>query len=678
MASDKDILQSARERYSDAEDGWSQVKTDYLEDYRFSRLGEQWPVDILQRRRTAGRPALTINRMPPFIRQVVNSCRQSRPSVSVRPVDSHADVKTAEIMAGLIRNIEAVSNADIAYDTAVENVCSGGFGFVGIEFDYACDDTFDMDLRIRAYPNPLAVLWDPLSEAEDSSDWDYAFVSEEMQRDAFLKEYPDADADSSNFVNDAHLTGWFEKEMVRIAQYYEREKVPRKIVLLVGTDNNSEIVDAERYADPGVKELFDQAGFRPARERSVESYRITQRLITGKEVLDTKSWRASSIPLIPMYGDQINVEGRRYFRSMIHDAIDAQRIHNYSRSTATEVVSLSPRGPFLGEAGTFDTDREKWNNINQENYPFIEYKKGTQRPERPEFSGIPDGAMNEAAAALEDMKFIIGVSNPALGVPDNRVISGKAKRMERQESDMSTFHIPDNQNRMIRAVGKCLLEMIPEIYDGPRIVRVLGQDGKAQTVPINQNIPGSDKVFDITVGKYDLVIESGPSYSTKREESAEMITSFMSAAPQTAPVLGPMLAKMSDWPEAEKVSQMLATMMPPAARAVFDGTPPPPPQPPPEVLAEQAKAQADMAIAQQKAQLDSQLEQQRATNKASIERTQAEADIEVMRLKAAAEIQIEREKATVQLELKRQEAQLSAELKLLTAAQPKPQGMAAQ
>lgn len=670
MASEKDVLQDAREKYADAEDGWSEVKTQYIDDYRFARLGEQWPVDILQRRRTAGRPALTINRMPPFIRQVVNDGRKNRPGISVRPADSGADVGTAEVLGGIIRNIESNSKADIAYDIALENACSGGFGFVHVDFEYACDDTFDLDIKINAVPNPLAILWDPLTEATDSSDWDYAFISEEMEKEAFEHEYPGKRSEASGFASDAHILPWFSKEMVRLARYYERTKVPRKILLLTGPLSQQPIVvDAEKYADPETRAMYDMDGWAVVRERSVESYLITHRLMTGAEILDEKSWRASCIPIIPCYGEELNIEGRRYFRSMIHDAIDAQRVHNYSRSTATEVVSLSPRIPFIGPKGTFDADPEKWGNINTENYPYLEYVDKGAPPQRPQFSGIPDGALNEAAAALEDMKFIIGVSNPSLGMPDARVISGKAKRMEREESDTSTFHLLDNQNRMIRATGQCVLEMIPTVYNGPRIVRVLGMDGKPSSVPINQAIKGMDRVFDVTTGKYDVVMEAGPSYTTRREEAAEMITNFIQAAPNTAPILGPMLAKMSDWPEAEKVSQMLATVMPPQARAVFDGTPVPPPGPPPEVLAEQAKAQADMAIAQQKAQNDFTLEQQRSKNKVDIERIQAAADIEVMRMKAGAEIELMRQKANVELELRREEARISAEIKAMTAVQ---------
>ena len=659
------ILHEARERFAESQDAWSELKVQALDDMKFGRLGEQWPVDIAQRRQIAGRPCMTINRMPSFIRQVVNDGRQNRPSIKVRPVDSQADVQTAEIMSGLIRHIESISDADVAYDTALDNQASGGFGFATVDVDYACDDSFDKEIKIGAVHNPLAVDWDAFTESYDSSDWGYAFISQVMPEEKFEKKYPDKAKKSDIDMSEAYMAPWFEGKAVRLSKYYEKVSKTRKIVLL--SDGN--VVDAETYAKN--KDVFDLAGATVLREREAESYEIVVRLITGADILDEKRWRGSIIPVIPFWGDSFNIEGRRYMNSLIHDAKDSQRIYNFSRSTATELISLAPKVPWMGRKGAFKTDQEKWTNVNTESYPFIEYD-GDIPPMRQPFAGPPEGAINEAMMASEDMKAIIGISNPSLGMPDNRVISGKAKQMERHESDTGTFHFTDNQHRSIRCIGRILLELIPQVYSGERVVRILGYDGKAQAVPLGQPIPlpnGGTKVFNLSAGKYDLSVEAGPSYTTRREEAVDALSTIVSAAPMTAPILAPQLVRMFDMPDSEKVTAMLATAMPPAARAIFDGTPPPPPGPPPEVVAEQQKAQAQMAISQQKAQQDFQLEQQRAQNKTQIEQTQAQADIAVMHLKAQAEIEIERQKAGVQLELKRQEAQLSAQLKMLGASQ---------
>lgn len=683
MAKDDDTLQEARERFAEAQDTWSETQTKAIEDVKFGRLGEQWPADIAQRRRAASRPCMTINRMPSFIRQVVNDGRQNRPQVKVRPADSVADPQTAEVFNGLIRHIEAISDADVAYDTALDCQASGGFGFVTIDVDYACDDSFDKEIKICTVPNALSVLWDAHTESHDSQDWDYAFISTVLPEDKFKKQHPKANAEGGEFAADGHYSPWYEGKTVRLAKYFEKIEKPRTILLLKDLNGQMSVMGEDDYL--AQKPIFDAAGLSVVQERESKSYEIITRLITGQEILDEKRWRGSIIPVVPFWGDRFNVEGRWYSNSLIHDAMDAQRIFNFSRSTATELISLAPKVPFIGPKGSFKIDADKWTNVNTENYPYIEYD-GQIPPQRQPFSGVPAGALQEAELANEDMKAIIGISNPSLGMPDDRVISGKAKRMERHESDTSTFHFVDNQHRGIRCIGRILLELIPQVYSGQRIVRILGADGKPANVPLGQPIQlpnGATRVYDLGAGKYDLVVAAGPSYSTKREEATDALTGVMQAAPQTAPVLGPMLVKMMDIPDGEKAGAMLATLMPPAARQIFDGTPMPPPGPPPEMQAQlaakQAEAQSDQALAQQKAQHDAGLEQQKAhnqfqlaqqaqQNKLQIEQQQAAADIATMREKAAAEMQIMRERAAVEAELKRQEAQLAASLKLVGAA----------
>lgn len=683
--SDEETLERARKQYAEGEDAMSDLKTGALDDLRFGRLGEQWPKDVQAERDQEGRPCLTINDLPASIRQVVNDGRQNRPQIKVRPVDSGADVMTAEVFGGLIKHIETISDADVAYDTALERAADARVGYIWVDLDFAGDDTFDLDIKIRPVPNPQAVTRDANTQAVDSSDWNYAFIAEMMSREEFKQKYPDLDYEAVDFASDGNLRTWFEKDQIRLANWYERIEKPRNLLLL----SDGTVIDAETYQEK--KEAFDAIGATVLKERTVPSYEIVHRLITGCDILDEKRWRGSIIPIIPVYGEMINEEGKWHYKSMITDAKDAQRMFNLQRSVLSEMVGRSPKTPWIGPAGIFDVDRDKWDSANQKAWPTMEYdgQLGAQfgPPSRPAMPGLPEGLMQDIAAAADDKKRIIGIHDANLGLPGNEV-SGRAIRFRQHEGDTSTYHFTDNLNRAIRGVGRVVIELIPQVYTGERVARIIGTDGKPQNVKLGplpkdpltgKPIPppqqtGAEKIFDPTAGKYDLVVEAGPSYTTRRQESAEMLTSYIQAAPQAAGILGPVLVKLSDMPDGEKITNMLATLMPPAARAVWDGTPPPPPQPPPEVQAAQAKAQSDFELAKQKAQLDAQLEQQRSQNKVEIERTQAMADIQVMREKAAAEMQLARERAALEAELKRAEAQLSAELKAMSAAQAPAQG----
>ena len=673
---DDEILTEARESYSADLAAWSVNRNDGLEDLRFGK-GEQWPVDIANQRKLEARPCLTVNLQPAFIRQVVNEARQNRPQIKIRPVDNKADVQTAKVAEGLVRHIESISDADVAYDTAIDSAARTGMGFFEIDVDYAYDDTFEKDILFRRIGNPFSVVFDGQSTAADSSDWRRCHVAELIAREDFEKLYPGAQ--TGGFDADDKVNPWCTGDEVRLSRYYQKIEVDRELVLM----SNGAVVDVEQLEDPEINAAFAAMGITVVNQRKTKSCKIIKRLITGREVLAETEWNGSIIPVVPVYGEEINVEGRRHFHSLIHDGKDAQRMFNYWRSTATELLALAPKAPWIGPKGAFKTDAGKWATVNTKTWGVLEYD-GATPPARQPFDQVPVGVLQEAVNAADDMKRIIGIHDASTGMYGDEVsgeASGKAIRYRKHQADTSVYHFTDNLNRAIRCGGRVLLDLIPQVYSGPRIVRILGLDGKPGAVALgpqgSQPPNGFEAVYDLTVGKYDLVVEAGPSYATRREEAVESITAFVTAFPQSAPILGDMIAKMSDWPEHEEVGKRLETLLPPAIKAEINGQPPPPPEVPPEVQIAQQKAQSDITIQQQKAQQDFTLEQQKAQNQQEREIIQAKADIEVQHMKAESEMQIEREKAQLRFELMRQEAELQAELKKISMAReisrPDPQ-----
>ncbi|NML62937.1 hypothetical protein HHL21_18005 [Massilia sp. RP-1-19] len=81
-----------------------------------------------------------------------------------------------------------------------------------------------------------------------------------------------------------------------------------------------------------------------------------------------------------------------------------------------------------------------------------------------------------------------------------------------------------------------------------------------------EQIAGITQMFDLTTGKYDVTCESGPSYTTKREESANQMIEFMRAVPAAGQVMGDLLAKSLDWPGADDIAERLKSMLPPQAQ----------------------------------------------------------------------------------------------------------------
>ena len=560
-----DILKEALEAFDLIADSEcdQENKREYKDDIEFALLEKQWPEAIRRDRELDGRPCLTINKLPPFIRQVVNEARQNKPGIVVHPVDSEADPETADVMNGLIRNIEQSSNAEVAYDTALECAVAGGFGYFRINTAYAFDDTFDQDIVIERIANPLSVYGDIYSTAADSSDWNNAFITDTLSKDEFQARFKGAQ--TVDWDTDYH-EGWLDGDNVTIAEYWRRDEVVRNILAL----SDGQVIRETDYE--ASKDLFDALGVTVVGQpREVRSHKVTQYLMSGAEILDTVEWKGRYIPIVPVYGTEVNLEGKRYWRSMIRGAKDAQRMFNYWRTTSTELVALAPKAPYIGRKGAFETDAARWATANSQSHAYLEYD-GPDAPQRQPFSGIPAGALQEALNASDDMKAIVGLYDPSLGARSNET-SGKAIMARQQEGDVSTFHFIDNLSRAIRHAGRIILDLIPQVYSVPRVLRVIAPDGtpgmvnvapKDQQPPQPMQMQGEgqqaqdvSRIFDLTTGKYDLTVKAGPSFASQREAFLSAASDLMRAVPQLAPILAKPIVENFDLPNADEILEKM-------------------------------------------------------------------------------------------------------------------------
>jgi hypothetical protein len=637
--SDKDTLAEALEEFRLSEDSEAENRKQWLDDVKFARLGEQWPDAVKRQRELDGRPCLTINRMPAMIRSVANDARQNKPAIKVHPVDSGAKRETAEILNGLIRNIEYTSSADVAYDTALDHALTGGFGYFRVSTDYACDDEFDQDILIERIANPLTVYGDENSTSADSSDWNKAFTTELYTKEAFEKRWKGAER--SNWETDYQdmPNGWRDGELIRVAEWWSRKEVPAKLLKL----SDGMVLYEPEYLK--IKDLLDAQGIFVVGERPTKTYKVTQRIMTGAEVLETNDWAGKYIPIIPVYGDEVNVEGKRHWISLVRWAKDPQQMFNYWRTASTELVALAPRMPFIGPKGAFNTDQAKWATANVVSHPYVEYD-GTTPPQRQPFAGPPAGALQEALNASDDIKSVMGIYDAALGARSNET-SGRAILQRQRESDTATFNYIDNLSRAIKHAGRVIVDLIPKVYNTPRIIRVIHEDGTNESVPINkpfipdqakspesqqyeagkqqETIDGLTKIYDVTTGKYDVTCEVGPSFSTKREEAAAQMLELGKMFPPMMQVAGDLLVKNLDWPGADDIADRLKAMLPPQLQGQS-----------PQVMQMRQQMQAmDQAAKQAVGQLNQQVQQltaQLQQEKSKDVQTAIQADIDRKKL----------------------------------------------
>lgn len=563
-----EIVTEMRRRLQLARDAEGANRNEMLEDLRFS-FGEQWPAAMKMARQQEGRPALTINKTDTFVRSVVNNMRASRPRIRVHPVSDGADVKKADVIEGLIRHIEVNSNADLAYDTGAEYQTRAGEGFWRVCTRYVADDSFDQELYIDRIRNPFTVYMDPSATMPDGSDADWCVLTSSMKKEAFRKKYPRAKiADVKDLGPGDDKAVWASAEEVVVAEYYRFEDRQDELWLL---SNGQKVLKSR--APMSEHDLLVTYNVRVMHRRPTTSRQLKWSLCTAVEELDERDLPGKYIPVVRVVGAEMIDNGKTIRFGMVRQLKDPQRMYNYWRTQETEFVALAPLAPWLMAEGQDEGYETEWQNANRKSYSRLKYKpvhdeqnNPLPAPQRLSPQQIPAASVNAAMAASDDLKAVAGMFDPALGAEGNET-SGTMVRARQGQSDMSNYHFYDNLTRAIRHTGVILIDLIPHYYDTQRVIRILGVDGVPQTTTINEKqrdqFGAIQQVLnDVTVGTYDVVMDTGPGYQTKRQENSDMLLGLLKTMPQVAQTAGDLVVRQMDFEAAQDVADRLAAANP--------------------------------------------------------------------------------------------------------------------
>jgi len=557
----EEIIERARRDFEKALAAEAENREEALSDIRFvNNVDEgQWPAEIRAQRREEKRPCLTINKLRKFVNLLVGEQRQMRPGIKVRPIGNGASVEIAEIYQDIIRHIEYISNAEVAYDTAYSHALQAGFGYWRILIDYADDVSFQKEIKIKRILNPFSVYFDQSAEEFDYSDARYAFIATFMPKDEFKELYPEASTHWFDQGVGESYANWFESDKVRVAEYFF--KIPATKVL-VELDTGAvylwspEEFEAKKAADVAIAQF-----------REVKTYDIVWCKINGFEVLEGPViWPGRYIPIVPVLGDEVNVEGKRIYRSVIRDAKDPQRMYNYWVTTATELVALSPKAPYLVTPEQIEGHEHMWKNANIKNYPYLLYNAAgsPHPPKREPQVQVPSGVISQLQISDNDIKDTLGLYDPFVGKESNER-SGRAILLRQQQARIGAFIYFDNFLRALTYSGRILVDLIPKVYNDYRVFQILREDGSMKTIEINKRVIGKNGLpetwNDITVGTYDVYVEGGLVSPTRRAEAAETMIQFLQYAPQVAPLILDLVAKNLDIPGGQEIARRIEAFM---------------------------------------------------------------------------------------------------------------------
>ena len=552
---ERKILTEARDRLKKAIDYDAENRRMAFEDLEFIAVdGKQWPDAIRQERESNGQPCLTINKLPTFVDQVVGDQRMNRPALKVLPVDSKGDPKVAKVLGGWIKHVQQISASDVAIDHGFEHAATCGYGAMRVVTRYVSDDSSDQEAYIEKIDNALAVYFGKASRY-DCADSSFCFVISDMDREEYKAKYDDEPM-PFNTADSQYVEGWATKDTVRVAEYFVKVPTPKTLYLLYDGTTTFKLQPGQEYK----------------KTRKVEAYKVMWYLLTGNKVLDRKEWAGKKyIPIIPIWGKEFNVGGKRIVRGMIRNAKDAQRMYNYWQSCDTETVALQPRNPYIMTPKMLENHEGTWNQAGKKSFFYLLINPDKEAPGLWPHRETPPQAssamVQKIAMADQEIRDTIGLQKAALGMQGNER-SGAAIRERKQEGDVGTFAYSDNLARSMEHMGRILIDLAPTILDTARIIRLGLDDGSFDFDAVNVKDEATGQILnDLSVGTYDVVVSVGPSFTTQRTEAKQSMQEFLQYYPNAAPLIGDLYAKFLDWPGAEEIAERLEELLPPEIKA---------------------------------------------------------------------------------------------------------------
>lgn len=627
-ADDADELKKMRSRFGACAEHESPNRDLWVNNVDMSSSTDQWPQDVVNFR-GSGRPRLTINRLNGTCKQIEGDYRQNELAINVLPSSYEANDDTADILAGIIRHIEQVSNAKAVYLHGIRYASRGGWGWVRVLPVYADEGTFEQELRIEAIYNTLTVYCDKKAVKPTREDARFMFVSEMVSKDEHMEEYPDSDLRFTQSLEDFDdaFENWVEDdgEMIRRVEYFTKEQVEARFVLF----NNGATVEIENDAE---LEALQQIGWQPKKEKTGKRTQIRWRKCIANQVLEERVYKMPFIPIVPFLGEEINVKGKVTLHSAIAYGIDPQHMLNYWVSTATESVALMPKAPYALTPKQIQDFEQQWQNVNVNPQPYVLFNPDPNQPGAPARLPMPEqpiGEMAMGSGAERHIAYTTNTFDAQLGAPGQEV-SGVALGERQQQGTTGNFLFIDNGKIAIEHIGRILLAFIPIVYDTERFVRVLNLEGKSDTETINQEINnpllGTTEILnDITVGSYQVVVEAGKAFATRRQEATNGMLEWSRSFPQQAPLVADLVIENMDVPGGTQIAERIRRSLPP--QIVND-----PSSPEGQQAQQQAQAQQQQQQQLQQQLLQGKMQVEQGKNQAA----QAKANAEV--IKAQAEV----------------------------------------
>jgi hypothetical protein len=549
-----DYLEDLRENYRLDLEADADNRKAALEDKKFV-AGEQWDPVVLQQR--TGLPCLVLNTIPQFTAQLVGDWRENRNSVKVLPAEN-GDKAVADVRSDLIRSIWTGCRADRVMDNSFESMVQCGDATFRVAVKYTAEDVFDQEIALEPIDDCLSTVWDRLSIDPTGRDASRCFVDDVLPDKEFKKIWPEADPSnlSDNEKRELSQYGWMDESTVRVTEHWRM--IERQRMLALFEDGTIEFIDHEN-----LDELEAKHG-KMTKSRLAPCRYAQMHLVTGYKILaGPYEYKLSRLPIIRMSGRTVSIGERRLRYGLVRFMKDAARLRNFWRSIAAEQLGYAPKAQWMATEEAVEGREDVIRKGHLTRDPLLVFNdeavfgQNVQRVDPPQ---MQTALLNEAQINTQDMKDITGIHDASLGIKSNET-SGRAIMARQREGDVASLTYYDNGNAAILEAGDVINQLIGQIYDGTRIVRIIGEDESTKLVSIND--PMDPNSPNLAVGKYDVAITTGASYTTRRVEAAQAMMEAIQVYPELMQIAGDIVVKAQDWPGAEELAERLQKTIPP-------------------------------------------------------------------------------------------------------------------
>lgn len=523
-------------------------------------------------------------------RQIVADLRSNPIQIDFVPASESRD-DGADVLDGLYLTDDRANTTLESYDNAVSEAVVCGVGAWELYTEYASNRAGIDHQVIRRRPVYEAnnnCFWDPNAKRLDKSDANYVSILQAYSQDGYEdlveelcgEEYDNEEKESrsakkkrekaearnaSSFAEpeQSYVFPWMGSgnDLIYVASFYHRRKIKDKVITF--TDPLGQpLVLRESDLSEVMDELIDD-GYEIVSTREIKRWEVRKYIASGEKILNGKIGKdgeregeviaGENIPVVPTYGERAFIEGEEHYEGITRLAKDPQRLRNFQLSYLADIVSRSPRPkPIFNPEQIQGFEFMYELNGADNNYPYLLQNRtdgnGTALPIGP-VAVMPEQTIPQALMASIELsrQAVEDVANPGLpqdiADPD---LSGKAVNALTNRLDQQSIVYQQNLKHAKRRDAEIYASMAVEVYDAPREVTLTQPDGTTKKVKIMEMVQDKETgelvaLNDLTNTEYDVYAEIGPSYSSKKEQTIDQLTSMATAMAPLDPAMAKML-----------------------------------------------------------------------------------------------------------------------------------------